>query len=815
MPPANDDLANATVVTSASTLSIDTVGSTAEAQETSEGYPDTGVWVRVEVPSDGTMPVAVTDATFAYRVDIYKPADSTPTSFSDVTDGFTYDSLLYFLTGGALGDDADEDVTVLAGEVWYLHIYDYDFSGVEGTLSLAIAPPFTCFYDAAPGANLGSGTVSIVDTDWVREEQIRDWVADVSLKGDWEYEETFSITVDCPAGKYEGALFNRYEGEDASRNDVVLRVYKNGKTIGGYWHSAGRTDGDEDWEIISNESLDPAYTDLNQFGGPRYFDVAPGDVLTFCIGSDDWEALGGSSRVMEVQQVRLRAVIGALPLPQWRIQGNLETQGPWSFNCIDMVKSFGNKVYAFLDTPELGIYIWELVNGDTFQAVTGDVPLGGADMAFSRVYSPSSVATQIWGHDFVVFAEDDIYAAWTENYGNSLQQNYRLVLAHWDGASWTNLNTDVGANSGKFMTSVSVDGDPATGDVYIAWGEARQSTSPRGFWWRCKKWDGSLTELGSGQTAYPGGSVTETNDGEFDRGVRLKVSPAGVPWVAWCAYDDDAADAGNYEEHAFAWYWDGSAWQDSGVPDPSMLPGGHGIASHSYVLANGDSGNYLRFAAYGFYQVDLTFCHHDGPSENPSIMFQYVFDDKISPGTAWDNSLFVYMEYDGSSWGNEVYIEEGAAAGGGNLHGTIPNEFAQATDTGNGLISTAHGWTQGFSLDNDGSTVYMFSQKGWRFSNVDRVYSAKLLPDGSAFTELGQGFPDSEASPDWDFGGWTDVTTNAGCLVNGLPVLMFRWNGSTPFGVVLAAFLPMGGVVSMNWRSADRMGQSRRVLVGR
>lgn len=849
MPPANDEIPNATVVTDTTTFSVTTVDSTGEAQELSEGYDDTGVWYRVEIQDGGDITLAVANANYPYYIEVYLPTDSTPSNFSDVTDGFTYNSFVDAVEDNGNTGDVSIQVPTLAGEVYYLRVGDYDFDGSEGTLTLLIGLP--CTLDAAPGANLASGTVSIIDTDWVLDEQARTLTAGSSYKGDWDYTTSFEVEITCPAGRYQLEMLARTHDSGGLGDGQDLRILKNGRHYGGYYDSLfGPSFGDDTptWLLLSQPSyIDRSFTpDAKNFGGPLFFDLAPGDVLTFCFGGVRYTA--DQVQTMSVQKIRLTPILATdTKPPQWRIGGDegesaQDTWGNFDLLTIDMVKAFGNIIYVLsewdlsgpTDQRALNIMTFEVV-GDRIEPLSGDQGLtqvGGdmEDLVDSFVVpgiDPNDY--DIWGKDFTVMPNGDIYLVF--GFENDVAVSTRqLVMCHYDesGGSWSLIEDEIRPNDpdGRFITSVSVDNDGT--DVYFAFGESRQATSAVGFgyWWQSYRYNvggGTFTQLGSGQTAFPGAAATKTVDGEFDRGVRLKCSPAGVPWVAFSSYDPDHVGVGEYEEHAFAWFWNGSAWVDSEVPDPSILPSTHSPPNHVYTLGGGHlahsgSENYVKFAVYGFYQVDLTFCHHDGPNEDPAICFQYVFNDT---GTSihWDGSGFSYFEYGGTpgDWANEVRIVEGDAAGGGNLHGRdepFENWFRQAEDNLNGDTSRAHGWTQGFSLENDGSVPILMSQKGFRFSVVDRIYAAKLLSDGTLFVPIGQGFADYESVPEFDDAGWTDVTTNAGTMVGTRPVLCWRSTLSWTGGLNLALFLPAGGVVSMNWRSADRRADANRVLVG-
>jgi hypothetical protein len=97
-----------------------------------------------------------------------------------------------------------------------------------------------------------------------------------------------------------------------------------------------------------------------------------------------------------------------------------------------------------------------------------------------------------------------------------------------------------------------------------------------------------------------------------------------------------------------------------------------------------------------------------------------------------------------------------------------------------------------------------------------------MKTDGSGF-ELPQhaGWPDNETFPyesggGVENGGWMDSTTDGGVLYGDTPVIIYRDSDSWIAGLVLVAMLPfeVSGVVSMNWRSAQRGHSGQRVHVG-
>lgn len=825
MPPPNDNLANATVISSGGSFSVSgsTIGATVEpGQETDDGYVDT-VWYRIEPLADAPITVRIKNASYEYYAEIYVyPGGGTPSSFSDVV-GPGYSNYITYL---GTGTTADDEVTFDASgnDVYYVLVTNWDFiEGIEGTFTFSGFLPEIYECDAAPGANLSSPTVS-VSGGWVLDSQVRSFVPGSDPRGDLDYTKTFEVSCPgcVPPGKWKVELLVR-AGPFIPYNILTLvQMRKNGKPIG---HNIGGDTldtGVPTWITLTDVNL---VFPNPRFPGPRYVDLKAGDVLSFCIGG--WYEEG---RLMEVKKVRFTSLEPVHPLPSWQqVLSRAETFPEYSAISISPWRAKGDTIYGFMDiqpgidhTPALNIWTYRL-DGRDIVPLSAPHPVDGYPWTDLHTAAPrpgylTSTSPLTASCDFDVLPNGDIVAAWIEWWYSSSPPLNKVVLARWrvSTGSWE-IVTDNLWNHGtvqRWATYISVEAAPDGSAVYIAWGEARQAGVPlnqAGYWWRCKRYtpsSGAITELGtspsSGITAFPSAPANKTVDAADEYRLRIRVSPNGVPWVIWPSYDPDLP-LSDWYERCFAYFWNGSTWVDSQVPIPSYVPPDlidpiTNFVYGSYSTGLG-SGNYINYAEYGFWKADLTFCQMDGPNENPSIIYQLVYKDQTPPPW-WDISGFLYCEYDGTpgQWKNEHYFVPGNHPKYGRDE---PQIFRHRTS---GFPEREVGaWTQGFTLTNDGQSPWLFDQSGYRASYTQRVYAGRIVGGEDPHIELWcHGWPDEETNSIGP--AWSAPTTNGGVIVNGVPVCIYRmWDSFWP-GVTLLSALPcdMGGIVSMNWRSSTR-----------
>lgn len=195
-------------------------------------------------------------------------------------------------------------------------------------------------------------------------------------------------------------------------------------------------------------------------------------------------------------------------------------------------------------------------------------------------------------------------------------------------------------------------------------------------------------------------------EGTYKGSVLIRCSPAGVPWVGWGAI---SADWDNW--FPFLHYFNGTNWIDSEAPWP--------VNPHA-------SGNFIDVCYIdGLLNdqfIQFTFCHHDGPSEWPSLCYNVRYGWTDSGDIASATSLayeFYYYEFDGATWDNEIKFN-------------FWNYWTNAADRFENVDSdNSYGnWSQGLSLTDDGVRPYLVGAVGTAFSDQDGVWALRMKDDG-------------------------------------------------------------------------------------
>lgn len=369
--------------------------------------------------------------------------------------------------------------------------------------------------------------------------------------------------------------------------------------------------------------------------------------------------------------------------------------------------------------------------------------------------------TSITQKDMCILDNGDVYIVYFTN------NPYNLKLKKWDGTAWSIISSDLShAGLGTNYTPVggaalpygqiSMDSDGT--DIYIAWGETDYATSkvltnfsgstvsknPR--LWHVKKYTPGVgfTELGSGQCANPIANRTTSastdgtcpDAGSYNESVQIKIAPNGVPWVIFAETTDQWLGSGGTFQKPYVYYWNGSAWVDTLLPDPPN------------VDMTNTQGGYVDFIKVDAqHQLDLTFCHHDGPSNYPAIVYSY---GSFDTGRGQINQRFIYQEYNGTSWGNLLDKTSIEIWPGGTI----------STDIG------GHG-QQGMVLKNNGSVPILAAALWNGDVGSDFIKVAKIKADGTdwePFTpELSAVDIGFRADRELSEGGWIDPS---GCIMD-------------------------------------------------
>jgi hypothetical protein len=244
--------------------------------------------------------------------------------------------------------------------------------------------------------------------------------------------------------------------------------------------------------------------------------------------------------------------------------------------------------------------------------------------------------------DIVVLDDGRIFASTVEESTNA-RCNYGPIL--WElvgGTTWTKVAGPLSDHVYTFYTAGSAKISPchlATDgiDVWIAWAESEQAGTDTGngpHKIRVKKYD-----VSAGTTSFVGSSSGIEFDPNYQQAKFSEFtfvvsrhdasSDASMPYIAAWPYFTSGG-----QDRLFVMKWNGSSWVNINPPNP---------ASGSW---NSDYWS-ISFIEPGNFNIGLTFCHHDGLSDHPSLFTVATHD--VPPHTS-DEVIFYYSEYNGSGW---------------------------------------------------------------------------------------------------------------------------------------------------------------------
>jgi hypothetical protein len=751
-----------------------------------------------------------------------------------------------------------------AGQVYYVRVTNNSSWQRTGTFDLRVTLPNWSIFTAT---SYMSGSTSNVG-GWARETQFRDPSDHDEWKGDLDYDASFTISPGL-TGDYAlevHARLNYTGGTSQNENFVAvvkvngvprrvmrqLEIFTNGTA--GYIslthdYCIGAVGAGDLGTVFARKVLVGFDPGAENAGGPRHLTLAAGDEVTLHFGSTlragEGPGAGNPTRYIEVDEIRFSPAgsYGDLMPTGWKAIAAEGEQGFQGNSFVGMPgRSLGDELFIFTDvdprvigdTPgatgrkeftKLGVWRYQLVGGE-ITAPDGDLNLGasGGELMDIRLF-PGGTTYEPYFRDLTILPNGDIYCLWSETQGFA---GY-LALSKWDGATWTLLSDDVAGlgnpYSGWFIAHLSIDNDGT--DIYLTYGSNLNNgvftfTAGNGYRWHCLKYDVSgdtFTELGTGQTAFPGATRGQ-HAGEFDNPAFLKVSPGGVPWVIWCERDPDEtvpSGAGTGEEYMWVWYWDGAAWVDAEIPHPAVAP--PQVANSTYEVGGPPSapdskGNYINLLTNENSVYDLVFCHHDGPSETPAVIHSFNWQDTgtiIGGSHPGDTSGLFYAECNGvADWQNDFFAYPGTDWG--RDYGDPRLNLATDTYSGNLYLPYLGGWDQGLWLDVYNNRPILYTQSGHFGAGVDGIITLWLTSTGDGWSMMGPGIATETILPDPYAYAWSDFS-QPGCTVNGTPVVWWMDPWTFGEGWWLAAWQP-GGNVSMNWRSSDRRGAANRVLLG-
>lgn len=556
MPPANDNLANATLISAPGTTSLSgtTVGSTVEAgTETGDGYVNT-VWYRIEVPATGTMTWGIRNASYLYYAEIYKfPGGGTPADFDELIDD--YNNFRDSVNGFPDNSDESDTEPVVAGDVFYILVTNNAFEeGIVGTFTLDVImpiPPSLCvdaedvIYGSSPTATVVSGNV--------RETQ----VYDAGLTG--PYESWIGDMV--PTLRFAGANL-----PSDGPGYYVVKIKTKSATNAFVWMAGFRRNGMPLWpgkSLDTTTGSTPVEDLLTASETAEHFDyfallkvvpIHPDDTLDLVVAR---ESGSGSIDIVEVCFYKLGSA----------------TPGP---------------AFDILDVPQYAIGTSGADTGTRDQL--GDLVAGKND-------SPTFERVAIEAQDFCV-TDDGVI--WVLHHQKNISPSSFTgpVLSKIDGGVVTTVNDDVeglGAKrgtrgggsitNGPYSLSIDTDGE----DLFLLYG-VDDGLGPGGFRntiGKVQKYDVSADTLTSLGTVYYNTTRTYVRAEVcgFEDAAQIRVSPAGVPWVAFVDWLDDFW---REARPAFVAKWvSGTTWDVKRLPNPlfwSQFPGGEWPMTHADAI---------------------------------------------------------------------------------------------------------------------------------------------------------------------------------------------------------------------------------------
>lgn len=272
----------------------------------------------------------------------------------------------------------------------------------------------------------------------------------------------------------------------------------------------------------------------------------------------------------------LYGTVGPPPLPlgcgEWNVEPSPNAHGMQDTWLNDVAYLAPNDIWAVGRTYGLGSpgdfnqYTYAMhFDGTTWSSVPTPSPAPVPELTFDSIEAVAALAP------------DDVWAAGTliaQDTSAGYVGLHNLVL-HWDGSSWTHVNTPMPPSFG--LQGVSGDGiyDILALSKNDVWFLGEWITmNAQGFTFRyalAMHWNGSSFTL------HPT-PVIGTN------GATILAADAWSPddiWAVGMAGDGDPAPAG----HTFIYHWDGSTW--SHVPGPTM-PGYSHVLGDVKVLAPDD-----------------------------------------------------------------------------------------------------------------------------------------------------------------------------------------------------------------------------------
>lgn len=703
--PLYDNIVDALALTADAhphTVSITTIGGGAEAGEPG-GFPFTA-WLKFDL-SD------YLEGTFAggYNAHIELSAVKTAGSVSYFpwiqalnVDDNTWDpttpdfSKLSYAGNGDLGDGTgtptgtidfyggsrDETGSFLSDMsqtgVWYLQVADWNGTE-EGsiTLTYTITPAAPFVSNILASANGGKATVTI-GADYINDSDNYDW-SDVTFSdfpNITDIVPTFTLSgADLP-GPGRWRVFARLKSATYPGDDAVCQIRRNGFPLTTCLVGDNPPDQIETtykWIELTDQTSSGFR--ISNYDGPWLIPVLTGDEFEFSFTSFFSSGTHGSGGDITIFE---------------ELRWYREEEGGQPGDPIQL-----------LEIP--------------------DLPVGWPDINTPANFLHDPTGFFTWQKDLCVTDNGDVYIMFFESIAPGEAEDLRAAIHKWNGSTWSLVSDDPfgvgGDGSFPFVfdstgtgTIMSFTMDTDGTDIFVAYGQNKgnyDGTGDADWGIHVRKYSvggASWTALG-GEIVGKAASTWAASPGSPNAAApQIKCSPGGVPWITFCQNDPDVSRALFECQLPFAMYWDGGAWVDAQIPEPT----------NPHTNADRDANDLSVVDFYTCVQVDLTFCQATGPSENPTVAYYTYYGVTTSHDTGVPQYEWWFWEYGGTpgSWSSQ--------------HFNFGDLYDPPGDP------TTVDFVQGFSFVNDGETPVLAAAHGTGGSTDYGVYIAKVDPAGGA-----------------------------------------------------------------------------------
>lgn len=708
--PFNDNISGAAPLVTDGEQHVtffDTTGATVQVADGEDVYGDgwPNVWAKVDLsPYDffgGFGNVGLQYSLVQYLGSTISPY------FSVWAPDFGFDpsapdwTLLGFVAEGNAGTDR---YTTLPFDPYSLGIYELYLSFFDGSYGGTGAMLFTYEFDLppihrSPRTHPGTSSTVVVTGTGVYDDQRQKGFQGSSTEGNPpttmdRYTTSFAVR-DVPGGVYNMFLYGTVvgAGPGSSSNEpgdwtAIVRI--NG-------HPVAYTQ--QDYSYSKLAALDGVLVEIpvtglanDVVGGGDYLALAAGDEVQVVVYLTNWSA-NAINRHLEIRDVVLRRVAHAAP----------------ARHKVD--------VATVSDLP-LGATSWT------------DAGTAGADIG--------GVGTNtVQSKRILVTADGTVYVLFVVGAAGT------LALWRWSGGAWALVSSTF---TGNTRVKVVCDFDTDGTDLWLAWSERDGTSLPfsqPNLKWRCMHYvpsTNTFTELGTGQAHVPGSSRVAGNNlcdaGSYENGVRLRVSPSGQPWVAWGELDPTGSTVRPYLSQ-----WDGTAWQDTGLP----MPPSPNAASWTVAGIHVDPQD----------QVDFVFAHADGPNQYPAVVYSASYLGTLTDTTK-RRTEWVYNEYQGGGTWRGTYVWDAHE----DFFGSFGTSVAGHTEYGALRTGVMGKYQQGMRMAWDGANIVLAVAMWDGSGGEDRTVVLKLDAYTRRFTAYKGVYqqPDYAWRSDPSAGSWIDPT---------------------------------------------------------